>query len=149
MRRNWYTVPFDQSDITAPFHYHGQDFAGIADLWNRHMFDYAHHFHAANTLVFRSSDLLFRFEAVLSVLQEVLHPLIPGADWSEAGRLHNVAKEQDANSRNLEEAQAYYSDPSRRTGGFSAAELRYMEGAIDADLMGWWGYDAPAAAGAG
>ena len=108
---------------------------------------YAHRFHAANTLVFRSSDLLFRWPEVVAVLRQVLPAHLPGADFSEAARFRDIAKSKDPRSRSLSEARAFYADPRNRVKGFSKAELRYMAATLDPALMAHWGYGHPDAGG--
>ena len=110
---------------------------------------YAHRFHAANTLVFRSSDLLFRWPEVVAVLRQVLPAHLPGADFSEAARFRDIAKSEDPRSRSLSEARAFYADPRNRVKGFSKAELRYMAAMLDPALMARWGYEHPDTDGAG
>ena len=111
---------------------------------NEHMAVYARRFAAANTLVFRSSDLLFRWPEVVATLQAVL-PVQPGADFSEAARLGDVATKEDTRSRGLAEARAFYAAPRNRVKGFSEEELRYMRKELDPALMARWGYRHPGA----
>ena len=108
-----------------------------------HMEVYAHRFAAANTLVFRSSELLFHWAEVVAVLRAVL-PVRPGADFSEAARLRDVATKEDPRSRGLAEARAFYAEPRNRIAGFSEAELRYMAETLDPALLAGWGYRHPA-----
>ena len=107
---------------------------------------YARQFAAANTLVLRSSDLLFRWDEVVAMLRQALHAL-PGADFSEAARLRDVATHEDLRSRGLAEARAFYAEPHNRVKGFSVAELRYMREELDPTLMARWGYHHPGAGG--
>ena len=139
MKRNPYQTHFDHSDISKPFTYQALPCNGIAGYWNAQMADYAFRFPAGNTVVFQSRDLLFRFSEVVAELRRWL-AVRPGADFSEASRLRNVAKKEDDRSRNLEEAVAFYRKPANRARGLSDAELRYMGEALDADMMARWGY---------
>lgn len=136
---------FNKSNIAMPFEYQGKQIRGLAGFWNTHMVDYAHRFPRANTVVLRSSDLLFRFEECMAVLRARLHAL-PNADFSEAARLGHVGKEEDVRSRNLDQARAYYADSRNRLRGFSAQDLAYMRRTLDPELMDRWGYSHPSRA---
>ena len=145
-RRHPYQARIDTSDISAPFEMQGRTLRGVADYWNAFMAMYARRFAAANTLVFRSSDLLFRWTEVVATLRQAL-PARPGADFSEAARLRDVANKQDPRSRGLSEARAFYAEPRNRVKGFSEAELRYMAAELDPALMARWVYRHPAVGG--
>ena len=103
---------------------------------------YARRFAATNTLVFRSSDFLFRWDEVAATLRQVL-PTKRGADFSEAGRSGDAASEVDPRSRSLSEARAFYAEPRNRVKGLSEAELHYMAEELDPVLMARWGYYHP------
>ena len=105
---------------------------------------YAHRFAAVNTLVFRSSDLLFRWPEVVATLRQALRAR-PGADFSEVARVQDAATAEDSRSRGLAEARAFYAEPRNRVRGFSEAELRYMAATLDPVLMARWGYRHPGA----
>ena len=132
----------DTTDITAPFRFQGRNFAGLAELWNAHALDYAQHFPSENTLVFRSSDLLFQFADVMAELRRWL-PSRRGAIFAETARSRDVARREDCRNRGLSEAQAFYSVQSNRMQGFSVEELQYMARMLDPKLMARWGYSHP------
>ena len=132
----------DTSDLLAPFRYQGRTLRGVAHYWNLQMGAYAYRFAAANTLVFRSRDLLFRWDEVVATLRRAL-PAQPAADFSEAARLRDVATKENPRSRSLSEAREFYAEPRNRVGGFSEAELRYMADMLDPELMARWGYSHP------
>ena len=142
MRRNPHQAPLDTSDLSAPFRYQGRSVRGVAHYWNIFTGNYASRFAVANTLVFRSSDLLFRWAEVVATLRQAL-PARPGADFSEAARLQHVATKENARSRGLSEARGFYAEPRNRVKGFSEVELRYMAAELDPALMARWGYRHP------
>jgi hypothetical protein len=141
MRRQRYDIPFYTNDITARFEYQGQNFDGLASLWNSFAALYAHGFNSRNTVVLRNKDLLFHWEEVMRLLDA---GWIPGTAprLVESERTTDVAKEEDARSRNLSEAKDYYGDPRNRVSGWTAAEMSYLRRALDFTLMERFGYDA-------
>ena len=144
MRRIPHQSGIDSSDLSAPILYQGRTLRGIAHFWNAHMEVYSHRFSAANTLVFRSRDLLFRWPEVVATLRQALRAR-PGADFSEVARVQDAATAEDSRSRGLAEARAFYAEPRNRVKGFSRAELRYMAATLDPVLMARWGYRHPGA----
>ena len=111
----------------------------MADYWNAFSAMYAYDFSPINTVVFTSADLLFRWPEVVAALQRWLPPR-GDADFTEEARLRDVASTQDHLSRTLEQARAFYAQPSSRLVGFREEELRHMAEGLDRAQMARWGF---------
>jgi hypothetical protein len=139
-------IPYNRSNIAAPFKYQGKIRQGLAGLWNDSMRMYTTEFSDLNSVIVRNEDLLFRWKDVMVTLyNDWLHLPKLDAQVRALGGIENfvdnftrsseVAKDEEKRSRNLSEALAYYGNISNRVVGWTKAEMVYLRCTLDEELM--------------